>query len=120
MAALLKRATLVIGRAGAGTLTELAMTHKPSLLIPYPFAAEDHQAYNAAVFAAVGAAKVFRQSALDDNQLQEQVLNLLANPEQLRAMATAAGQLAVEDSAQQLATLVRQTLSLRPAPVGPG
>lgn len=109
MAALLKRATLVIGRAGAGTLTELAITRKPSLLIPYPFAAEDHQAYNAAVFAAVGAAKVYRQSELDAERLQEQALNLLANPEQLQAMAAAAGQLAVADSAQQLAALVQQT-----------
>ena len=42
MAALLQRATLAIGRAGAGTLTELAVTATPSVLIPYPFAAENH------------------------------------------------------------------------------
>jgi len=59
MARLLQRANLAISRAGAGTLTELAVTGTPA--IPHPYAAEDHQAYNAAVFAAVGAALVFRK-----------------------------------------------------------
>ncbi|MEM8610551.1 MAG: undecaprenyldiphospho-muramoylpentapeptide beta-N-acetylglucosaminyltransferase, partial [Cyanobacteria bacterium P01_H01_bin.105] len=65
VAALFKRATLVISRAGAGTLTELAMTKTPSVLIPYPFAADDHQAYNANAFGSVGASKVYRQAELN-------------------------------------------------------
>lgn len=59
MAGLLRRANLVISRAGAGSLTELALTGKSSILIPFPYAAEDHQSYNAAVFKAAGAALVF-------------------------------------------------------------
>jgi len=58
MAGYCKRANLVISRAGAGTLTELAVTGTP-ILIPLP--TDDHQSYNAAVFGAVGAAVVFQQ-----------------------------------------------------------
>ncbi len=64
MAGLLQRADLAISRAGAGTLTELAITHTPSILIPYPFAAEDHQTHNATVFVKAGAALLFRQAEL--------------------------------------------------------
>ncbi|MFM6200043.1 MAG: undecaprenyldiphospho-muramoylpentapeptide beta-N-acetylglucosaminyltransferase, partial [Dolichospermum sp.] len=56
MAALLRRANLAISRSGAGSLTELAVCGKPAILIPYPFAAEDHQSYNAKVFTKARAA----------------------------------------------------------------
>jgi UDP-N-acetylglucosamine--N-acetylmuramyl-(pentapeptide) pyrophosphoryl-undecaprenol N-acetylglucosamine transferase len=110
MAALFQRADLAIGRAGAGTLTELAITHTPSILIPYPYAAEDHQTYNARVFAEAGAARLFQQSELTPETLQSTVLELLASKDftQLQQMAEEAAALAVPDSAAQLATLVRQ------------
>ncbi|WP_421656401.1 undecaprenyldiphospho-muramoylpentapeptide beta-N-acetylglucosaminyltransferase [Leptothermofonsia sp. ETS-13] len=71
MAGLFRRADLVISRAGAGTLTELAIAHTPSILIPYPFAAEDHQTYNAKVFAEAGAALLFQQSDLTPEALKK-------------------------------------------------
>lgn len=108
MAGLYRRANLVIGRAGAGTLTELAFTHTPSILIPYPFAAEDHQAYNAAAFAAANAAMVCRQDDLSAESLQEAVMKLIEDPERLQAMSKAAASLAIPDSAEQLAKLVIQ------------
>jgi UDP-N-acetylglucosamine--N-acetylmuramyl-(pentapeptide) pyrophosphoryl-undecaprenol N-acetylglucosamine transferase len=108
MAALLQRANLAISRAGAGTLTELAVTHTPAILIPYPFAAEDHQAYNAASFAEAGAALVFRQAELTAELLESKVLNLLHSPQLLEEMAQKAASLAVTDSAERLAALVRQ------------
>ncbi len=110
MAALLQRADLAISRAGAGTLTELAVTSTPSILIPYPFAAEDHQTYNAAIFAAAGAAQVCRQSELTRDLLEQKVLNLLRSPTRLQAMADAAEKLAIADSAEQLATLIHQSI----------
>jgi UDP-N-acetylglucosamine--N-acetylmuramyl-(pentapeptide) pyrophosphoryl-undecaprenol N-acetylglucosamine transferase len=109
MAGLLERANLAISRAGAGTLTELAITQTPSILIPYPYAAEDHQTYNAAIFAAAGAALVCRQADLTPDVLTDKVLGLLQST-QLAVMATAAGKLAIVDSAERLATLVRQDL----------
>lgn len=111
MAALFQRANLVISRAGAGTLTELTVTGTPALLIPYPFAAEDHQSYNAAAFAAANAALVARQSDLTLEELRDQVLKLVQDPERLATMAKAAANLAIRDSAEQLAHLVRKTLA---------
>ncbi|MGA1132050.1 MAG: undecaprenyldiphospho-muramoylpentapeptide beta-N-acetylglucosaminyltransferase [Prochlorotrichaceae cyanobacterium] len=112
MAALLHRADLAISRAGAGTLTELAITHTPSILIPYPYAAEDHQTYNAAIFGSVGAAIVFQQSDLSADQLREKTLFLL-NPQNKavsQQMAEKSGELAVHDSAHRMATHIRQVI----------
>ncbi|NEQ48796.1 MAG: undecaprenyldiphospho-muramoylpentapeptide beta-N-acetylglucosaminyltransferase [Leptolyngbya sp. SIO3F4] len=110
IAALFKRATLVISRAGAGTLTELAMTHTPSILIPYPFAADDHQSYNAHAFGSVGASKVYQQSELDGETIKTRVLDLLENPQELDCMRVAAESLAVHNSAEQVADLLKKMM----------
>jgi UDP-N-acetylglucosamine--N-acetylmuramyl-(pentapeptide) pyrophosphoryl-undecaprenol N-acetylglucosamine transferase len=111
MAALFQRAELVVSRAGAGTLIELAITGTPSILIPYPFAAEDHQTYNAAAFSKVGAALLQPQSTLSAEQLQTLVTDLLKAPEQLNKMAMAARRLSTADSAAKVAHLIEQCLS---------
>jgi UDP-N-acetylglucosamine--N-acetylmuramyl-(pentapeptide) pyrophosphoryl-undecaprenol N-acetylglucosamine transferase len=116
MAGLLNRADLVISRSGAGTLTELASTHTPSILIPYPYAADDHQAYNAAEFARAGAAVLLRQQDLTVDQLKTQVMQLLGDrsqksaDSQLHQMAEKAGSLAVPDSAVKIASLIRERI----------
>lgn len=110
MAALLQRANLAVSRAGSGTLTELAITKTPSILIPYPFAAEDHQAFNAADFAEAGAALVFPQAELTAELLSSKVLNLLQSPQVLAQMAQNAASLAVTDSAVRLAALMRELI----------
>ncbi|MGG6296261.1 undecaprenyldiphospho-muramoylpentapeptide beta-N-acetylglucosaminyltransferase [Leptolyngbya sp. AN02str] len=111
MAALLWRATLAISRSGAGTLTELAIAQLPSILIPYPFAAEDHQTYNAQVFADAGAAYLHQQTDLTPERLNAEVVRLLNSPEELAQLRTATAKLAIADSAQQLATLIRQSIA---------
>lgn len=110
MAALLRRAALAISRSGAGSLTELAVCGTPAILIPYPFAAEDHQAYNADVFTKAGAALTFKQSELTAEILQTQVLRLLRSPEELAKMGENAKAIAVPDSAEKLAALVREAI----------
>ena len=110
MAALLQRATLAISRAGAGTLTELAVTHLPAILIPYPFAAEDHQTVNAQIFASTGAAKLFQQADLTATRLETEVLDLLRSPH-LAKMSEAMAGLARTDSASRLAQLIRTVTS---------
>jgi UDP-N-acetylglucosamine--N-acetylmuramyl-(pentapeptide) pyrophosphoryl-undecaprenol N-acetylglucosamine transferase len=108
MAALLRRANLAISRAGAGSLTELAVCGTPAILIPYPFAAENHQAYNADVFTQAGAALTCEQSQLTTEILQTEVLKLLQSPTELGKMAENAKAIAVPDSAEKLATVVRE------------
>ena len=110
MAPLLQRATLAISRSGAGSLTELAVCGTPAILIPYPFAAEDHQSYNADVFTSSGAALTLKQSELTAEALQSIVLNLLQSPPELAKMGEKARAIAVPDSAEKLAQLVREVL----------
>lgn len=111
MAALLQRADLAISRAGAGTLTELAITGTPSILVPYPYAAEDHQTFNGAIFAASGASLVFQQADLSVEQLTQKVLSLLEpGSEALGQMGRQAASLAVHNSAEALATAVREKI----------
>lgn len=113
MAALFQRSDLAISRAGAATLTELTVTGTPSILIPYPFAAEDHQAFNAAVLTQAGAATMFRQSELTPEVLENAVMSLLQDRDRLAQMAHQAKSLAVIDSAERTAQLVRECLSRR-------
>lgn len=80
-------ATLVIARAGAGTLTELAAWGLPALLVPYPFAADDHQLKNALTFEEAGAAKIMIQKELTGEKLALEIGNLIKNPEKLKKMA---------------------------------
>ncbi len=110
VAALLQRANLAISRSGASAMTELAVTGLPSILIPFPHAADDHQNFNAQVFAKAGAALVFPQSELTADLLRSKVLYLLGDAEYLKKMSAAASGLAVTDSAERLANLVRELL----------
>ncbi|MEG3436126.1 undecaprenyldiphospho-muramoylpentapeptide beta-N-acetylglucosaminyltransferase [Pannus brasiliensis CCIBt3594] len=110
MAGLWQRADLAVSRSGAGTLTELAITRTPSILVPYPHAAEDHQFYNAKVFALADAAYLYRQEKLTPEQLIDAVAELLRSPDRLAEMADNAGKLAVIDSADRLADLLRRVM----------
>ncbi|MGK7958305.1 MAG: undecaprenyldiphospho-muramoylpentapeptide beta-N-acetylglucosaminyltransferase [Crocosphaera sp.] len=110
MAGLLQRADLAVSRAGSGTLTELVITKTPAVLIPYPFAAEDHQSFNAKVFVEAAAAYCYQQKELTDKILTDLVLFLLKNPENLKEMSRKSSELAVIDSAEKLAKLIRDTI----------
>ncbi|MEO0704361.1 MAG: undecaprenyldiphospho-muramoylpentapeptide beta-N-acetylglucosaminyltransferase [Cyanobacteria bacterium J06649_5] len=110
MAALFARANLAVSRAGAGTLIELAITGTPSILIPYPFAAEDHQTYNAQAFEKIGAAQLHQQSALTSLQLQSIVLSLINDASALGQMSAAAKSLSTIDSAAKMTQLIEDSL----------
>ncbi|HEY4264488.1 MAG TPA: undecaprenyldiphospho-muramoylpentapeptide beta-N-acetylglucosaminyltransferase [Micropepsaceae bacterium] len=96
---------LVIARSGASTLSELTVIGRPSILIPYPYATDDHQAANAAVLEKAGAAWVIKQEALDADGLARQLTEILSNPRLLAARAQAAGALGHADAASRLADL---------------
>ncbi len=86
----LAAADLVICRAGAMTLADLAAAGRPALLIPSPYVTHHHQEENAAVWARAGAAVVLREQDAGGRRLGEEVRALLGRPERLRAMADAA------------------------------
>ena len=110
MAALLQRANLAISRSGAGSVTELAVCGVPAILIPYPYAAEDHQTYNAEVYTTAEAGILFQQKELTAEKLQAQVLELLQSPDKLQEMSEKAKTVAVPESAEKLAQLVREVV----------
>jgi UDP-N-acetylglucosamine--N-acetylmuramyl-(pentapeptide) pyrophosphoryl-undecaprenol N-acetylglucosamine transferase len=89
-------ADLVIARAGASTLSELAALGKPSILVPYPYAAEAHQEANAARFEQAGAAVVLADRNLQAGGL-ESVLKETVEPQRLAALARGAARLAGAD-----------------------
>lgn len=111
MGALLQRANLAISRSGAGALTELAITKTPSILIPYPFAAEDHQFYNGQEFVSGEAALMFREDNISAEMLAETTLDLLQHSDKLEQMSENASKLALADSSAILADMIRHTLS---------
>ncbi|HEX2676822.1 MAG TPA: undecaprenyldiphospho-muramoylpentapeptide beta-N-acetylglucosaminyltransferase [Polyangiales bacterium] len=92
-------ASLVIGRAGATTLAELCAIGKPSILIPYPHAAEDHQAKNAFAMERAGAALSIREHELTAEGLASEVRELLRATTKRRSMADAARKLGRPDAA---------------------
>jgi len=87
MAAAYGDADLVVSRAGATTLAELAVLGKPAILIPYPYAADDHQTTNAAFLVRGGAALMFQERELDGAKLRQEILGLLSDAPRLQDMA---------------------------------
>jgi UDP-N-acetylglucosamine--N-acetylmuramyl-(pentapeptide) pyrophosphoryl-undecaprenol N-acetylglucosamine transferase len=100
---------LVIGRAGAGTVNELAALGKPAVLIPLPGASADEQTANARRLEAAGGALVLPQSDLTAAGLATTVETLLADPARLATMAAAGPTLARPDAAERLVDLILAT-----------
>lgn len=99
MSAEYSRAAIVISRAGATTLAELSALGRPSVLVPYPFAADDHQLKNAREFEAAGAAVCIPQSELSTESLSSAVSSLLVDGTTRSRMADAARTLGRPDAA---------------------
>lgn len=104
-------ADLAVARSGASTLTEISLAALPSLLVPYPFAADDHQTANAKVFSDAGAAKLMQERALTAESLATTLEALLTDPAALATMAAAARSLAVPDAATVVADAILQAIA---------
>lgn len=114
MHAAIAAADAVVARSGASFLTEIAVAGLPSILVPYPHAADDHQTANAQVFADAGAATLVQERDLDAEKLADLAKSILENPERRATMAAAARGLAMPDAAARVRDAMLDTLS-RPA-----
>ena len=102
MESLYAQADVVLARAGATTLAELAAFALPSVLIPYPFAADNHQVENAKLFVARGAAWMMPQKDVVLDRLAQRLADAVLQPERRRRMAMAASSLAAPRAAAEV------------------
>ena len=106
----LAAADLVICRAGASTLAELAVAGRASVLIPFPHAAHDHQRHNARGFVEAGAARMMDQRNLDGMRLAAIISDLVGDAEALGTMAACARRLARPGAAAEIADMAEHLL----------
>jgi UDP-N-acetylglucosamine--N-acetylmuramyl-(pentapeptide) pyrophosphoryl-undecaprenol N-acetylglucosamine transferase len=99
-------ADLLLCRSGASTVAELLTLHKPSLLIPYPHAADDHQNANAIELERAEAAMRLEQAEATPERLAAILSELMEQPLRLAAMSRAAATIAWEDASERLADAI--------------
>ena len=106
-------ADLIVCRSGAMTVTELEEMGKPSILIPYPFAAENHQEYNARALESEGAAKVILDKDLNSKLLNDTINNLISDEKNLRKMGKKSRELSISNVEDKIYTEIIETLNNR-------
>ncbi|MCB1231735.1 MAG: undecaprenyldiphospho-muramoylpentapeptide beta-N-acetylglucosaminyltransferase [Verrucomicrobiae bacterium] len=106
----LAAADLVVCRSGASTLTELAAYGLPAVLVPYPFAAHDHQTRNAEGFAEAGAARLWPQDELDEETFADRLVALLEDETELQWMGIAMKAFATPGASGAICDLIGQSI----------
>jgi UDP-N-acetylglucosamine--N-acetylmuramyl-(pentapeptide) pyrophosphoryl-undecaprenol N-acetylglucosamine transferase len=105
MVSAFESADLLLCRAGATTVAEVAVAGKAALFVPFPQAADDHQRRNAEAFVNAGAGRMILESALTGERVAREVLELAANPAAIDAMEAASRRLARSDAAARTVDL---------------
>ncbi len=111
MPAAFAQADLVICRAGAGTVAELAASGRPSILVPLPHATDQHQLRNAEAFAHSGAARLVLDHDMDGGRLFEEVRKLISQPGDLKRMGEQARGFAHPGAARRAAEIVEEAIA---------
>ena len=106
-------ADLLICRAGATTIAELTVCKKPAILVPFPFAADDHQTINAHSLVDAGAALLLPEKELTGEKLAEQIRALEADRSRLGRMSRASGNLGRPEAAREIADVCVSLCSKR-------
>jgi UDP-N-acetylglucosamine--N-acetylmuramyl-(pentapeptide) pyrophosphoryl-undecaprenol N-acetylglucosamine transferase len=101
-------ADFAVARSGAASLAELAFYGLPSILIPFPYAADDHQTRNAEIFAKAGAAVLLKESDLSSDLLARTIRELARDPARIQRMSENCLRLAPRDAAQRVATVMEK------------
>ena len=108
MPAAFAEADLIVCRSGAGAVAEVAAAGKPSILVPFPFAADDHQLKNAEGFVKAGAARLVVDREMNGHKLYQEISRLAAEPAELARMAGQARTFAHPDAAKRAADILEE------------
>jgi len=120
MASAYRLADLVVCRAGATTLAELSLSRMPAVLIPFPYAADNHQEVNAGALVEAGAAIMIRQSELTAESLADRLSSILDDPERLARMAKASAAAGRPTAAREICDLCLELARGARVPAGEG
>ena len=101
-------ADLVVARAGAASLAEFAAFSLPGILIPFPYATDDHQTRNAEIYARVQAAILLKESEVSGELLARKIRELIEDPERIQKMAANSSRLAPQDAAGRVVTTMER------------
>jgi len=112
MPAAFAQADLVVCRSGAGAVAELAAAGKPAILVPFPYAANDHQLRNAESMARAGAARLVQDKHLTPGNLFQEIEALAKQPERLKKMGEAAKALGKPGAARRAADILEEVAGL--------
>ena len=113
MAEIYSQADLIISRAGATTLAELTVFHKPVILIPFPFAADNHQEINGQYLVEAGAGLMFRQADLTGDKLGMEIKRVLEDKKLLAEMADNSGKVARPEATDTIINACMELLKNR-------
>lgn len=111
MAAAYRSADLVVSRSGALTIAELSAAGVGAILVPFPYAVDDHQTRNARYLCDGGAACLLPQHQLDPDRLARLLSELLGDEDRCRAMAVAARRLALPEATARVADICQEMLA---------
>src|SRR5881394_2114291 len=101
-------ADLLVARAGAASLAEFAAFSLPGILIPFPYATDDHQTRNAEIYAGVDAAILLKESELSGELLARKIRELMQDRQRIEQMAANCSRLAPKDAAGRVATTMEK------------
>jgi len=113
MGSAIAAADLVIARAGATSIAELTALAAACILVPYPYATDDHQTTNASAMVAHGAAVLVPDSELDGQRLEDELLGLLGDPARRATMSAASRALGRPDAGSRVAALAREVAAVQ-------
>jgi UDP-N-acetylglucosamine--N-acetylmuramyl-(pentapeptide) pyrophosphoryl-undecaprenol N-acetylglucosamine transferase len=108
MPAAFAQADLIVCRSGASTVSEVAAAGRPSVLVPFPFAADNHQARNAEAMVRAGAARMVLDSEMSGQRLFDEVVGLMSQSDKLSEMGERARQLAKPRAAERAAEVLEE------------
>ena len=115
MGSALAAADLIVARAGATSIAEITALGLPAVLVPYPYATDDHQTKNGAAMVAHGAAELVADADIDSARFGDIVVGLLGDPARRATMAAASKGLGRPDAADRVAALARKAAGQPPA-----